>query len=152
MARKPSSDDKDSDVARKIWLAGIGAYGRALGDAQERVTKVGKQTTQVFEDLVSKGEDLEEKFGRPAKKAGQKLGTDALHSFEDRMHRMRSVLGLSGEAAEETDQRLSAMEKKLDTIEAKLDRLLASNTRPKTTTKKATTKKKAAKKVTRKKA
>ena len=33
--------DKASEIAKNIWLAGVGAYGKAAGEAQERLEKAG---------------------------------------------------------------------------------------------------------------
>ncbi|MFT6490798.1 MAG: hypothetical protein ACJAXQ_001582, partial [Parvibaculaceae bacterium] len=58
--KKPA--EKATDVARRIWLAGVGAYGQAVDDAQETVNRVTKETGHMFEELVSKGVALENKL------------------------------------------------------------------------------------------
>lgn len=50
---------KGFDVAHKIWLAGVGAYGKAYDVATEGVGKVSGQGEVLFEDLVSRGEEIE---------------------------------------------------------------------------------------------
>lgn len=50
---------KGFDVAHKIWLAGVGAYGKAYDVATEGVGKVSDQGEVLFEDLVSRGEEIE---------------------------------------------------------------------------------------------
>lgn len=50
---------KGFDVAHKIWLAGVGAYGKAYDVASEGVGKVGGQGEVMFEDLVARGEEIE---------------------------------------------------------------------------------------------
>lgn len=50
---------KGFDVAHKIWLAGVGAYGKAYDVATEGVGKVSTQGEVLFEDLVARGEEIE---------------------------------------------------------------------------------------------
>ncbi|MEO1073299.1 MAG: hypothetical protein AAFX77_13525 [Pseudomonadota bacterium] len=50
---------KGFDVAHKIWLAGVGAYGKAYDAATEGVGKVSGQGEVLFEDLVARGEEIE---------------------------------------------------------------------------------------------
>ncbi|MEK7661260.1 MAG: phasin family protein [Pseudomonadota bacterium] len=48
------------DVARKIWLAGVGAYGKMFEQAQDQFEKVSDAAQEVFEQLVEQGEKVEE--------------------------------------------------------------------------------------------
>ncbi|MDJ0921620.1 MAG: phasin family protein [Henriciella sp.] len=50
---------KGFDVAHKIWLAGVGAYGKAYDVAADGVGKVSDQGGVMFEDLVKRGEEIE---------------------------------------------------------------------------------------------
>lgn len=50
---------KGFDVAHKIWLAGVGAYGKAYDVAAEGAGKLTGSTTDVFEELVKRGEEIE---------------------------------------------------------------------------------------------
>ncbi len=47
------------DVAHKIWLAGVGAYGKAYDVAADGVGKVSGQSEVLFDDLVKRGEEIE---------------------------------------------------------------------------------------------
>jgi len=119
MAKTPS----DKDTIRKIWLAGIGAYGRAVTEAKGAVDTIAGKGSEVFDELVQKGEMLET-VGKY--KAGELVGKgkaaveDITPDFEidDRIAKMRARL--SG-AAEKRDDRLSA---RVDQLEAKLDAIL----------------------------
>lgn len=130
MAKKPA---KEMDIARKIWLAGIGAYGKAIGDATEAYAKMGKETTKVFEELVGKGAELEGKVASAAKKVApdvEKHMEKQRLAVEDRMDRMKAALGLSEAVVEQRDQ-MDGIEARLDAIEAKLDEVLAAVAKPK---------------------
>ena len=52
-------ESKGLDVAHKIWLAGVGAYGKAYDVAADGVGKVSGQSGVLFEDLVKRGEEIE---------------------------------------------------------------------------------------------
>ncbi|UTW54788.1 phasin family protein [Kordiimonas sp. SCSIO 12610] len=120
MSKKPK---KEMDIARKIWLAGIGAYGKAFNDAQDAYTKMGQETTKIFEDLVGKGTELENKVADTAKKYAPKAPNISKTNIEDRMERMKTALGLVGESNEQNEQ-VDKIEARLDQIEEKLDALI----------------------------
>jgi len=160
MAKTPS----DKDTIRKIWLAGIGAYGRAVSEAKGAVDSLTGKGSEVFEELVQKGEMLEtvgkykasELVGK-GKAAVEDIKPD--FDIDERIAKMRARL--SG-AAEKRDDRLTArvdqLEAKLDAILEKLDvgdaapkktapvRKTSAASKAKMTTKKTTAKKPAAKK------
>ncbi|NBU28084.1 MAG: hypothetical protein EBS42_07700 [Caulobacteraceae bacterium] len=50
----------DMDIARKIWLAGVGAYGRAYTEAQDAAEKLAHGASEAFDQLVAKGELVED--------------------------------------------------------------------------------------------
>ena len=49
------------DIARKIWLAGVGAYDRIYAETQGAVEKLAASAGETFEELVVKGEEVEER-------------------------------------------------------------------------------------------
>ena len=50
----------DTDIARKIWLAGVGAYGRMYAETQGAVGKLATSANEAFDQLVAKGEEVED--------------------------------------------------------------------------------------------
>lgn len=120
MAKSPK---KDMDIARKIWLAGIGAYGRAIDDAQEAYAKVEMGTTKVFEELVGKGEQLENTVSVAAKKLAPEIMQKQRESMEDRMERMKAALGFAEVSADNAEQ-IEEIEARLEAIEGKLDEII----------------------------
>ncbi|WP_281684933.1 phasin family protein [Thalassobaculum salexigens] len=62
MTRQKTPVDRASELARRIWLAGVGAYGQAYDEAQEQMSRVNEETSKVFEELVNRGETLEKKL------------------------------------------------------------------------------------------
>ena len=141
---------KTSDVARRIWLAGIGAYGKAFDVGRAQLEKLSDASGGLFDQLAEKGEKLE----TAAKIKGAQLAGKASNLSEDlhvdeRINAMRerlsgAVPSLGGGGS---DARMDAVEAKLASIEEKLDALLKAQASPKrAATKKAPAKKTAAKK------
>jgi len=135
MANKKSAPGPAGDVARKIWLAGIGAYGRAFSDAQESLAKISDETTKHFEDLVQRGEEIEDAVETRGREIAKRVTTPSF-SMEDRIKEMRERLKLGAVGGE---TRLDDIEARLGAIEDKLDQLIAAGAKP---AKRKTTKKK----------
>ena len=57
--RRAELETQTRDVAQKIWLAGLGAYGRAYSEAATSAKKVNAGTTELFEDLVKRGTEID---------------------------------------------------------------------------------------------
>jgi hypothetical protein len=103
--------DKASEIARNIWLAGVGAYGRAVEEAQGRLEKA-MEPPKLFRDLVKVGAALEE---------DARQGTVAArHSVEERINRVRENFHNQRPARIED---LVALHKKIDQLNRKVERL-----------------------------
>ena len=108
---KSKVTDKASEIAKNIWLAGLGAYGKAVEDAQGRLGKA-LEPPKLFRDLVKAGTALEE----DAK--GSTVA--ARHSVEERINRVRENFHNQRPARIED---LAALHKKVDQLSRKVDRL-----------------------------
>jgi hypothetical protein len=64
-------ESPDADIARKIWLAGLGAYGRIAAETLGVVEKMSTSAHDTFEQLVSQGVEVEEKVKASLAKAPQ---------------------------------------------------------------------------------
>ena len=136
---KSKVTDKASEIAKNIWLAGVGAYGRAVDEAQGRLEKAGVEPPKLFRDLVKAGAALEEE-AREAIEAGQA----ARHSVEERINRVRENFNLQRPARGED---LLALHEKIDRLSNRIDELaaaLAASGAVKTSRKTPTRRKKAA--------
>ncbi|MAT90990.1 MAG: hypothetical protein CME59_00150 [Halioglobus sp.] len=80
---KSKVTDKAGEIARNIWLAGVGAYGKAVEDAQGRLEKA-MEPPKLFKDLVKAGTALEE----DAREALESTSS-ARQSVEERIARVR---------------------------------------------------------------
>lgn len=107
--------DKAGEIARNIWLAGVGAYGRAVDEAQDRMEKAGVETPKLFRDLVKAGAALEDEARR-----GLSSSRSARASVEERIHRVRESFQLQLPARGED---LLALHEKIDRLSQKVDDL-----------------------------
>lgn len=124
MAKKPAHSP---DTARKIWLAGIGAYGRAFSEAQESIAKLSGESARVFEDLVAKGEAIEKKVEAEGRKVAARVAPGA-HSLDERIKRMRERIGLGiGEDHPSLADDVHDLNQRVARIEAKLDQIIAGS-------------------------
>ena len=139
---KSKVSDKASEIAKNIWLAGVGAYGKAVDEAQGRLERA-MEPPKLFRDLVKAGSALEED-ARQALEAGNA----AKSSVEQRISRVRENFHMQRPARIED---IAALQKKVDHLSRKVDKL-ARALAQQTTKERAPAKKAAAKKTATKKA
>lgn len=117
------------ETARRIWLAGIGAYGRAFTETREAVKDLTGEASEVFDDLVQKGQMFEAVIGMKSKEAMSKAGVKDIKmpdvgdfKLDSRIKKMRERLKSSVGFDEAPD---AVSDDRLDAIEAKLDSVIA---------------------------
>ena len=111
---KSKVTDKASEIAKNIWLAGVGAYGRAVEDAQGRLEKA-MGPPKLFRDLVKAGSALEDEA-----RGALRSTSAARSSVEERINRVRENFHMQRPARIED---LNALHKKVDQLSRKVDRL-----------------------------
>lgn len=94
----------EHDVARKIWLAGVGAYGRMFDEAQDQVARLSQNASEMFDDLVSRGEKVEDEVRTRISKSNagarvvkfvekaQEFGAQRRKAFEKRVRSVRATV------------------------------------------------------------
>jgi poly(hydroxyalkanoate) granule-associated protein len=87
----------DTDIARKIWLAGVGAYGRMYAETQGAVEKLAHGANEAFDQLVAKGEEVEDTVRDAITKSprGEKVVSmvaDATSKVQSYRNEQRAVL------------------------------------------------------------
>ncbi|MEL6377323.1 MAG: phasin family protein [Pseudomonadota bacterium] len=141
--RSQEVEAQTREVAHKIWLAGLGAYGRAFSEAVENAQKLNEGTSELFEDLVQRGTEIEtemkdrisandrvkqatDSVGKVTESVGKvtetavRLQREQRERFEARMQRMRALLGFGGdEKAEELSEKLDRIEDEIASLSAK---------------------------------
>lgn len=124
------------DMAQKIWFAGLGAYGRAYTEAATSAKKMNAGTTELFEDLVKRGTEIDSEMKTKltsnetvakttqnvAKmtEAAMRVQREQREALEARMQRMRAVLGFGAKTEKATD-----IASKIDKLEDDIAELAA---------------------------
>ena len=130
---KSKVTDKAGEIAKNIWLAGVGAYGRAVDEAQDSIKKATPQPPKLFRDLVKAGAALEEE--------ASEARASAKNSVEERITRVRENFHMQRLARIED---LDSLHKKVDKLTRKVDALTKLLNEQATPAKKAPARKKAA--------
>lgn len=115
--KKKETSESPGDFAKKIWLAGLGAYGRAYDEAVARYERATRETPKLFKDLVKKGEELETDTRTRFDTSDMRKSAATL---EDRLRKVRESLGFGFAGAGDDLERL---EKKIDHLSRKVDEL-----------------------------
>jgi poly(hydroxyalkanoate) granule-associated protein len=139
----------DNDIARKIWLAGVGAYGRVLSETQEAVGKLAGSANETFDQLVANGEKVEDAVrARIAKSGASERVVSLVDTVAKQAKTQRAILedriGAVRKTVEDTlspysivslSRAVDKLSKQVDTLSAEVARLKAA--KPKKTSKKA---------------
>jgi hypothetical protein len=123
-AKDANLTDKASEIAKSIWLAGIGAYGKAFDEAVSQYGKVSKETTKLFDDLVEKGRKLDNE--NHSKLSEAKSKTTA--TIEERINKVRGTVNLGALTGSADAGKLEELNAKVDVLSEKIDALLDSLT------------------------
>ena len=99
------------EFARKIWLAGLGAYGKSYDEAQGQYEKLSAEASKLFDELVAKGKTLETEA---------KTKIKSTTNVEERVAEVRHKLGLDNPSSDEKVEELSAKIDALTDAVAKL--------------------------------
>ncbi len=117
---------KGFDVAHKIWLAGVGAYGKAYDAAADGVGKVGGQSGVLFDDLVKRGEEIEgdvrDRLG--SSKAVAKMTKQMAKVTDQVTEQVSKVRGRVTEATEDVTGTVSKFQhEQRERLEARMERM-----------------------------
>jgi predicted nucleic acid-binding Zn-ribbon protein len=108
--------DKASEIAKNIWLAGLGAYGKAFDEAHDRLDKVSKEPERLFRDLVDKGTRLEDEV----KDSLSSIRKSSASSVEERIKKVRENFNLNlvsrGDELTEINAKLDKLTRKVDAL------------------------------------
>ena len=99
------------EMARKVWLAGLGAYGKGYEEAKGRLETLSTDSNKVFADLVKKGESLETEGKSKFEEAKTKVTAKA--DVNNRVVALRSKLGLD---KNEADLKIEELNAKIDAL------------------------------------
>ena len=140
------------DIARKIWLAGVGAYGRVFTETQGALEKLAGSASETFDQLVASGEKAEDAVRARIAKSGpgieRIIGTVSKQVQELREGRAMALDARIGHVRKTVSDTLApfnvaALAKSVDKLSAQVETLNDEVARLKGTKAKPTRKKKA---------
>ncbi|MDB4279558.1 phasin family protein [Paraglaciecola sp.] len=106
------------EMARKVWLAGLGAYGKGYEEVKGRFETLSTDSNKLFDELVVKGEKLETEGKDKVKDVQTKVA--AKTEIETRIETVRTKLGLNNI---DTDKKIADLSDKIDALTAAVAKL-----------------------------
>ena len=108
------------DMARKVWLAGLGAYGKGYEEVKGRFEALSTDSNKLFDELVIKGEKLETEGKDKVKEVQTKVAAQT--EIETRIETVRNKLGLNNT---DSDKKIEELSDKIDALTAAVAKLAA---------------------------
>lgn len=105
-------------TARKVFLAGLGAYGKGFEETKGRFENLSADSNKMFAELVKKGESLETEGKNKFVEAKSKVVAKA--DFNNRVEALRTKLGLNQSEEDLVIEELNAKIDALTEVVAKL--------------------------------
>lgn len=125
MAKNEAQAENDTkakeSLAKKIWLAGLGAYGRGFDEALDQYKQLNEKSSKVFSELVEKGTELESL----TRSKLEETKTQSTEAFESSVKQVRSKLGLS---QSEESAKLEDLSDKVDALTKMVEKLATTKT------------------------
>jgi polyhydroxyalkanoate synthesis regulator phasin len=106
------------DMARKVWLAGLGAYGKGYEEVKGRFEALSTDSNKLFDELVVKGEKLETEGKGKVKEVTNKVA--AKTEIETRIETVRTKLGFNNT---DSDNKIEELSNKIDALTAAVAKL-----------------------------
>ncbi|TRY31549.1 phasin-related domain-containing protein [Aliiglaciecola sp. M165] len=106
------------EMARNIWLAGIGAYGKGYEEVKGRIETLSTDSNKVFAELVAKGEKIEAQGKVKVEEVKTKVAEKT--EIEARVETLRTKLGFNKTDADQKIEELNAKIDALTDVVAKL--------------------------------
>ena len=109
--RKHHYPEDKSRLAKKIWLAGLGAYGRSIDEVHQRYERMSNESHKLFDELVVKGELLQKETAERVKsriRTGNQKLEARIEELKEKLHLANSI-----------DQKLSKVNDKINRLHAK---------------------------------
>ncbi|MGK0248369.1 MAG: polyhydroxyalkanoate synthesis regulator phasin [Oleispira sp.] len=108
------------EMARRIWLAGLGAYGKGYEEVKGRIESLSTDSNKLFDELVIKGEKLEVEGKNIVKQV--KDDVLAKTEIESRIETVRSKLDFT-KTKTENDTKIEELSSKIDALTAAVAKL-----------------------------
>lgn len=104
------------DMAKKVWLAGLGVYSLT----NEKINKKEDELSKEFEELVEKGQAVEEEMFGKVKEVETKVKERLNSAIDTHTNLVKKVFGIKEDKSEEKIDELSAKVDALTEAVAKL--------------------------------
>ena len=108
------------EMARKVWLAGLGAYGKGYEEVKGRFEALSTDSNKLFDELVVKGEKLETEGKDKVKEVQTKVAEKT--EIETRIETVRTKLGFNHT---DSDKKIEELSDKIDALTAAVAKLAA---------------------------
>jgi polyhydroxyalkanoate synthesis regulator phasin len=108
------------EIARKVWLAGLGAYGKGYEEVLGRFEVLSVNSNKLFDELVVKGEKLETEGKSKVKDVQTKVAVKT--EIETRIETVRTKLGMN---STDREQKIEDLNTKIDALTAAVAKLTA---------------------------
>jgi polyhydroxyalkanoate synthesis regulator phasin len=106
------------DMARKVWLAGLGAYGKGYEEVKGRFESLSTDSNKLFDELVVKGEKLETEGKGRVEEVKTKVASKT--ELEARIETVRTKLGFNNT---DSDKKIEELSDKIDALTAAVAKL-----------------------------
>ena len=106
------------DMARKVWLAGLGAYGKGYEEVKGRFETLSTDSNKLFDELVVKGEKLETEGKGRVEEVKTKVASKT--ELEARIETVRTKLGFNNT---DSDKKIEELSDKIDALTAAVAKL-----------------------------
>jgi len=110
-------------MSRKVFLAGLGAYGKSFEDTKSRFESLTTESNKMFAELVANGEKLETEGKSKFAEVQAKISAKA--DLNKRVAALRTKLGLN---KTDSDQKIEALKAKIDSLTAAVANLASKPT------------------------
>lgn len=160
MADVKNAIDKTEELARKIWLAGLGAYGQGFNNIQGGYDKMSDKTRHFFDGLVEQGTKIEaeakstigkveaeakstiDKAGEKIKAQGEKLkeqgktirkegvNLNVSARVEEIREKVSSKISMPSFSTSNNDEKLEELNAKLESLIEEVSKLSAAPKAP----------------------
>jgi hypothetical protein len=117
-------------MTRKIFLAGIGAYGKSFENSKSRFESLTTESNKMFAEFVARGEKLETESKNKFSEVQTKIFSKA--DLNNRVIGLRSKLGLNNT---DDDQKIEALNTKIDLLTTAVAKLTTNPVTKATTAK-----------------
>lgn len=155
MTEIKKTTQKTEEMTRKIWLAGLGAYGQGLDNIQQGYEKMSDQARDFFEELVARGEKLEKETKSGVNSTRKKIRNQAdknKEMFSEQLSELREKMsGNLSVPSFDKDELLEELHARVSKLTETLSKLVKPAAAKKAPPKQAPSKKAPAKKAAAKK-